>query len=69
MISRYGLALRELRVKYPRDSFFSKGDRTAVIVPCDLGVTFAESATATLDFTLPRGAYATMVVKSLLGAG
>jgi tRNA pseudouridine13 synthase len=68
-ISRHGLALRELRVKYPRDSFFSKGDRTAVVVPRDLGVTFAESATATLDFILPRGAYATMVVKSLLGAG
>lgn len=69
VVSRYGLALRELRVKYPRDSFFSKGDRPAAIVPRDLSVALAENASATLDFTLPRGAYATMVVKSLLDAG
>lgn len=69
VVSRYGLALRELRVKYPRDSFFSKGDRAAAIIPRDLSVKMAGSATATLDFSLARGAYATMVVKSLLGAG
>lgn len=69
VVSRHGLALRELRVKYPRDSFFSKGDRAAVIVPRDLNVSPAGTASTILDFTLPRGAYATMIVKSLLDAG
>lgn len=66
-----GLELRELRVKYPRDSFFSKGQRAAVVVPEKLtaGITSDElhpgQSAVTLGFTLPRGAYATIVVKRL----
>src|SRR5690606_14484888 len=32
-LAEQGLELREIRVKYPRDSFFSKGWRPAVITP------------------------------------
>jgi tRNA pseudouridine13 synthase len=68
----WGLELRQMRVKYPRDSFFSKGDRPAsvcptgsppVIEPDDL---FANWHKCTLQFCLPRGCYATMLVKRLV---
>lgn len=66
-----GIALREMRVKYPRDSFFSKGERAAIIIP--EGVHAASlpddlepgRSAVKLRFTLPRGAYATIVVKRL----
>jgi tRNA pseudouridine13 synthase len=68
-----GLELRQIRVKYPRDTFFSKGDRPAVFQPGD----FSHALTAddlypgqqklTLRFTLPRAAYATILVKRLAG--
>lgn len=72
VLSPLGLALRELRVKYPRDSFFSKGERPAVIKPQDLRMHQADHddrnegrKRLTLEFVLPRGAYATIVVKRL----
>lgn len=70
-----GLSLRELRVKYPRDSFFSKGMRAAVVLPADLGGETADDEVydgmrkLTLRFELPRGAYATMIVKRFAAAG
>jgi tRNA pseudouridine13 synthase len=71
VLSEFGLELRELRVKYPRDSFFSKGSRAAVI---RVGTLLHESAAdelyperhkLTLSFDLPRGSYATILVKRL----
>jgi tRNA pseudouridine13 synthase len=68
-----GLELRELRVKYPRDTFFSKGERAAVIVPQDYRAVRGPDELApqrqavTLEFVLPRGAYATIVIKRLTG--
>jgi tRNA pseudouridine13 synthase len=71
-----GLEWRELRVKYPRDSFFSKGWRRAVVVPENLSAKAEPDdldpsrSKVLLDFTLPRGAYATILVKRLTdGAG
>lgn len=70
-----GLELRQVRVKYPRDSFFSKGNRAAAI---SLGqvTEFAETddlhpgrRKLTLGFDLPRGSYATIVVKRLTECG
>ncbi|MBL8851080.1 MAG: tRNA pseudouridine(13) synthase TruD [Planctomycetaceae bacterium] len=67
-----GLEWRELRVKYPRDSFFSKGSRSAVIVPQDMTAAgssddlHAGREKLSLRFVLPRGAYATIVVKRLM---
>lgn len=71
VLAEEGMELRELRVKYPRDSFFSKGNRAAVTVPRN-----PRHATAAdelhpgrtklrLEFDLPRGAYATIVIKRL----
>lgn len=66
-----GLELRELRVKYPRDTFFSKGDRAAVVVPQDCRMAAgpddqnAGRHAVTLEFILPRGSYATILVKRL----
>src|SRR5262249_38212981 len=66
-----GIELRQLRVKYPRDSFFSKGERAAVFQPADLADTAADDELyagrqkLTLNFTLPRAAYATIVIKRI----
>jgi tRNA pseudouridine13 synthase len=71
-LAEAGLTLRELRVKYPRDSFFSKGWRAAVVAPRDLHVAASDDELErgkrklTLAFILPRGAYATIVVKRLM---
>ena len=68
-----GLALREIRVKYPRDSFFSKGERPALFWPRELEHAEAEDELypgrrkLTLRFALPRGSYATILVKRLTG--
>jgi tRNA pseudouridine13 synthase len=72
VIGEQGLALRELRVKYPRDSFFSKGERSAIIKPSQLRIDHsgADELNAgrqrlTLQFVLPRGSYATILIKRL----
>lgn len=65
------LELRAVRVKHPRDSFFSKGHRAALITldgiqhsaePDDIHPYRKKLA---LKFDLPRGSYATMVIKRL----
>lgn len=72
VIGDQGLALRELRVKYPRDSFFSKGERAAIVHPKELKIDLSGQdelnegrERATLQFVLPRGSYATILVKRL----
>lgn len=65
------IQLRQLRVKYPRDSFFSKGTRAATVRPEGLQITTApdelhpKHARMHLSFGLPRGSYATILVKRL----
>jgi len=67
-----GLSLRELRVKYPRDAFFSKGERSALLLPRELRIHSADDdlysgrQRVTLQFVLPRGCYATILVKRLM---
>lgn len=66
-----GIALRQLRVKYPRDSFFSKGDRPVAVWPTDFSALAGDDELypgrqrLSLDFRLPRGSYATVVIKRL----
>ena len=66
-----GFEWRDLRVRYPRDCWFSKGWRNAVVVPRDLAAEVAEDELhpgrhkLTLKLGLPRGSYATIVVKRL----
>ena len=71
VLGEHGLALRELRVKYPRDSFFSKGSRAALVCPsaagCELASDerFSGQKKATLRFELPRGSYATILIRRI----
>jgi tRNA pseudouridine13 synthase len=71
--AEFGLECRTLRVKYPRDSFFSRGSRAAVFQPRSLSETVSEDELAermgperrkmTLRFDLPTGCYATALIK------
>lgn len=69
VLAAEGTELREIRVKYPRDSFFSKGERRAVAVPARLECREAADdlypgkRALTLAFDLGRGSYATMFVR------
>ncbi len=71
VLSRRGIELREIRTKFPRDSFFSKGSRSAIsqldgyqssVEEDDL---YPGRKRLQVTFTLRRGAYATIVVKRL----
>lgn len=69
-----GLRLEQLRVKYPRDSFFSKGTRSALYFPAGLEHRFEEDdlhpgqKKLTLEFELGRGSYATILTRRVLAA-
>jgi tRNA pseudouridine13 synthase len=71
VLAREELELRGLRVKYPRDSFFSKGSRRAMFQPSALRHVTAPDELypgrerLRLSFDLPRGSYATILVKRL----
>lgn len=70
-LREFGIQLRQIRIKYPRDTFFSKGYRPALFVPRDFSHTlapdelYAQRQKLSLTFTLSRGAYATLLVKHL----
>ena len=75
LLGEYELELRQLRVKYPRDSFFSKGHR-AVSIP--VGNLIGDPAAddlypgrkkLLLKFDMPRGSYATILIKRLFEIG
>jgi tRNA pseudouridine13 synthase len=74
VLARDGLSLRQIRVKYPRDAFFSRGDRRAVFQPDGLEHEAADDdlyphrQKVRLRFALSRGTYATMLVKRVTGA-
>lgn len=74
VLAELGLELRQLRVKYPRDSFFSKGSRRAVVqVPnlshaAEADDLYPRRQKLTLKFDLPRGSYATILIKRLVGS-
>ena len=70
-LSYYGMTLDQMKLSFPRDRWFSRGLRRTVIVPADLQLTDATDERyqgrrkASLSFTLPRGCYATMLLKAL----
>jgi len=70
-LAALGLRLRDLEIRYPRDSFFSKGDRAATFRPQRLSHTTADDELhlgrrkLLLEFDLPRGCYATILVGRL----
>ncbi|SFJ08727.1 tRNA pseudouridine13 synthase [Planctomicrobium piriforme] len=71
VLAKQGWTLPELKVRFPRDKFFSRAQRPVMIPVKDCSGEFADDdldpgrTRLTLTFTLPRGAYATMVVKRL----
>jgi tRNA pseudouridine13 synthase len=73
VLAAEGLELRQIRVKYPRDSFFSKGERAALFQPAELEHAVAadeiypDQRKLMLQFILPRGSYATILVKRIAG--
>jgi tRNA pseudouridine13 synthase len=66
-----GLTLAELKIKGMQKPFFSKGDRAACVRPANLAHESGPDELnrakqkLTLKFDLPRGSYATMLVKRI----
>ena len=73
ILAQEELELSRLRVKYPRDSFFSKSWRAAIIQPGNLQLEsgaddlYKGKRKLVLQFDLPRGSYATILIKRLSG--
>lgn len=71
VLDREGLTLAETKIKGMQQPFFAKGDRVARIQPSDCAAEVAADELQAgkrkflLRFDLPRGAYATMVVKRI----
>ncbi len=75
--AEFGLECRTLRVKFPRDSFFSRGSRAALFRPRCLTHAISPDELAkggegarsklVLRFDLPPGSYATVLIKRVTG--
>lgn len=71
VLSEEGLALRDLQVRGVRELFFSRGERAALCLPQALSHMFEADELHSgrdklvLSFDLPRGCYATLLVKAL----
>ena len=71
VLAEEGLERRDLQIRGIREMFFSKGERAALCLPAHLtGETAADElhpkrSKLVLSFELPRGCYATLVVKAV----
>ncbi len=71
VLGRFGLKLEQMRVKYPRDCFFSRGGRRLIESvefhgsQTDADEVYPGRMKLQLAFDLPRGAYATIALKRL----
>jgi tRNA pseudouridine13 synthase len=69
VLQEEGLTQEQLKLKGFREMFFSKGERRALCMPADLAAEPGDDEThpgrqkLTLRFELPRGSYATLIVK------
>ncbi len=74
VLAEEGLELRQLQVKGIREMFFSKGERAALCLPQRLEYDSGPDERnpgrrqLTLTFELPRGCYATLLVKRITAA-
>jgi tRNA pseudouridine13 synthase len=72
ILAEEGLELRQMQIKGIRVMFFSRGERAASCVPSQFAHEFAEDERhrgrekLTLTFELPRGSYATLIVKAVM---
>jgi tRNA pseudouridine13 synthase len=75
VLAEEGLTLEQFKLKGFKDLFFSRGERACVVWPEGLTAEVEEDELhrdrkkVILSFDLPRGAYATLVVKRLQQAG
>ena len=75
MVAELGLTVRELRLKFPRDTFFSRGEREVLLFASNFMSAWenhesqSEQSDWKLAFQLPRGAYATMIIRQLFFEG
>lgn len=75
ILEQYSLTRREIRLKYPRDTFFSKGVRECWLRVGDFQFQWQDddlnpgNQSLLLNFRLQRGAYATMIIKLLQADG
>jgi tRNA pseudouridine13 synthase len=75
VLAEDGLELKQMQVKGVRELFFSKGERAALCRPSGLEAARAGDELnagrekLTLAFELPRGSYATLVVKRITAGG
>jgi tRNA pseudouridine13 synthase len=73
VLEEEGLALRDLQVRGIRDLFFSRGERAACFLATSLSSQFMPQQKRpdrldwVLAFDLPRGTYATLVIKAATG--
>lgn len=71
VLAEEGLHLKQLQIKGIREMFFSKGERAGLCVPANLTCAIEADELhrgwqkAILAFELPRGAYATLIVKRI----
>jgi tRNA pseudouridine13 synthase len=71
VLAEEGLELRQMQIKGIREMFFSRGERAALCLPRELTHEFADDENhrgrdkLILRFELPRGAYATLLVKAI----
>ena len=71
ILQEHELDRHQLRFKYPRDTFFSKGTRNAWLRAGNFRYDFHSDelqegcSKLVMEFELPKGAYATMIVKNL----
>ncbi len=71
-LTEQGWHLEDLKVSFPRDRFFSKAKRPVMLKVNDLEYRYQDDELdsghqkLTLEFSLPKGSYATMVVKRLM---
>jgi tRNA pseudouridine13 synthase len=69
VLAEEGLELRQMQIKGIREMFFSRGERAALCLPRELSHEFATDEKhrgrdkLTLSFELPRGRYATPIIK------
>jgi tRNA pseudouridine13 synthase len=70
-LAEEGLEMSGMKVKGVRELFFSRGDRPALCLPAELAFVWDEDEKhdgkrkLTLSFELPRGSYATLLVKRI----
>jgi tRNA pseudouridine13 synthase len=75
VVADLGLTVRELRLKFPRDTFFSRGQRDVLLFAKDFRAKWENIESKQnqsdwlLGFELPRGAYATMIIRQLFIEG